>query len=182
MASKILQQLDKLVSPKEKSSELKLGSVRDSSPTKLSPSMLHGKALRSLENVESPKFLENGQDGNKLVTLFDSVLPDALDTTSQKQKKVEENGPLKLVAPGDRSLPMVNNMDYKAPKKDTSPSGKTADSAVMNCVTHPSQKKRAFQMSAHEVCVFSCHFWSILLHALVNVLLLPFYVIHYHLI
>ncbi|XP_059444221.1 nuclear pore complex protein NUP1 isoform X2 [Corylus avellana] len=150
MASKILQQLEKLVSPKEKSSELKLGSVRDSSPTKLSPSMLHGKALRSLETVESPKFLENGRDGNKLVTLFDTVLPDALDTTSQKQKKVEENGPLRLVAPGDRSLPMVNNIDYKAPKKDTSPSGKTADSALMNFVTHPSQKKRAFQMSAHE--------------------------------
>lgn len=159
MASKILQQLEKLVSPKEKSSVLKLGSARDSSPTKLSPSMLHGKALRSLETVESPKFLENGRDNNKLVTLFDTVLPDALDTTSQKQNKVEENGPLKLVAPCDRSLPVVNNMGYKATNKDTSPSVKTADSAVMNSVTHPPQKKRAFQMSAHEVM---CFFMSLL--------------------
>jgi hypothetical protein len=176
MASKILQQLEKLVSPKEKSSELKLGSLRDSSPTKLSTSMLHGKALRSLETVESPKFLENGRDNNNLVTLFDTVLPDTLDTTSQKQNKVKENGPLKLVAPCDRSLPVVN-MDYKAPNKDTSPSVKTADSALMNSVTYPLQKKRAFQMSAHEVCVFSCHFWSVLIHALFNLLLLSSYLI-----
>lgn len=153
MASKILQQLEKLVSPKEKSYELKVTSVKDGSPTKLSPSMLRGKALRSLETVESPKFLENFQNDSKLDKSLDTLLPDALDTTSQKQNKVE-NGPLKLVSPCDRSVLVVNSIDYKSPNQDTLQRVRTADSSVVNSVTHPPQTKRAFQMSAHEVCVF----------------------------
>ncbi|KAG6680482.1 hypothetical protein I3842_13G045400 [Carya illinoinensis] len=149
MASKILQQLEKLVSPKEKSSYLKVASVRDSSPTKLSPSMLHGRALRSLETVESPKFLENVRDNRKMDISLDTSLPDALDTTSQRQNK-DENVLLKLVAPCDRSVSVVNCIDYKSPNKDTLPSVKTTNSAVMNFVTLPPQKKQAFQMSAHE--------------------------------
>ncbi|CAJ2628459.1 unnamed protein product [Trifolium pratense] len=47
MATKILQQLDKFFSPKEKSSESRLPVVSDSSSMKLSPSMLHGQALRA---------------------------------------------------------------------------------------------------------------------------------------
>ncbi|KAG7948972.1 hypothetical protein I3843_13G037000 [Carya illinoinensis] len=149
MASKILQQLEKLVSPKEKSSYLKVASVRDSSPTKLSPSMLHGRALRSLETVESPKFLENVRDNRKMDISLDTSLPDALDTTSQRQNK-DENVLLKLVAPCDRSVSVVNCIDYKSPNKDTLPSVKTTNSAMMNFVTLPPQKKQAFQMSAHE--------------------------------
>lgn len=149
MASKILQQLEKLVSPKEKSYELKVTSVKDGSPTKLSPSMLRGKALRSLETLESPKFLENVQNDSKLDKSLDTLLPDALDTTSQKQNKVE-NGPLKLVSPCDRSVLVVNSIDYKSPNQDTLQRVRTADSSVVNSVTHPPQTKRAFQMSAHE--------------------------------
>ncbi|KAG7946372.1 hypothetical protein I3843_14G037400 [Carya illinoinensis] len=144
MASKILQQLEKLASPKEKSSELKVVSLRDSTPTKLSPSMLRGRALRSLETVESPRFLENAQDD-----ILDTSLPDAVGSTSQKQNKAE-NGPLKLVAPLEKSVPVLKGMDYRSSNKDTLPGVKTADSAVMDSVTHPPQKKRAFQMSAHE--------------------------------
>ncbi|XP_018857851.1 nuclear pore complex protein NUP1 isoform X2 [Juglans regia] len=144
MASKILQQLEKLASPKEKSSEFKVVSLRDSTPTKLSPSMLRGRALRSLETVESPRFLENVQDD-----ILDTSLPDALGSTSQKQNKAE-NGPLKLVAPLEKSVPVVKGIDYRSSNKDTLPGVKTADSVVMDSVTHPPQKKRAFQMSAHE--------------------------------
>lgn len=150
MASKILQQLEKLVSPKEKSSELKLASLWDSSPSKLSPSMLRGKALRSLDTVESPKLLENVSENHRLDSSLDTLLPETVDITSQKQNKVEENGPLKLVASCDRSVPVVNGIDSKAPNKDTLPSVKFTDSVVINSVNHPPQKKRAFQMSAHE--------------------------------
>ncbi|XP_040993696.1 nuclear pore complex protein NUP1-like isoform X2 [Juglans microcarpa x Juglans regia] len=143
MASKILQQLEKLASPKEKSSEFKVVSLRDSTPTKLSPSMLRGRALRSLETVESPRFLENVQDD-----IIDTSLPDALGSTSQKQNKAE-NGPLKLVAPLEKSVPVVKGIDYRSSNKDTLPGVKTVDS-VVDSVTHPPQKKRAFQMSAHE--------------------------------
>ena len=58
MAEKILQQLDKLApSPKEKSSQLKLAAAKEKekSPAKLSPSMLRGQALKSLESVPSVK-------------------------------------------------------------------------------------------------------------------------------
>ena len=150
MASKILQQLEKLVSPKEKSSEFKLASVRDSSPSKLSPSMLRGKALRSLETVESPKLLEN----NKLDSSLDTLLPDAVDITQQKQNKVEENGPLKLVSSSDISVSVVNGVDSKAPNKDTLPSIKFADSVVINSFNYPPQKRRPFRMTAQEVCVY----------------------------
>jgi hypothetical protein len=157
MASKILQQLEKLVSPKEKSSELKLASLWDSSPSKLSPSMLRGKALRSLDTVESPKLLENVSENHRLDSSLDTLLPETVDITSQKQNKVEENGPLKLVASCDRSVPVVNGIDSKAPNKDTLPSVKFTDSVVINSVNHPPQKKRAFQMSAHEVCCLFSH-------------------------
>lgn len=150
MASKILQQLEKLVSPKEKSSEFKLASVRDSSPSKLSPSMLRGKALRSLETVESPKLLENLSENNKLDSSLDTLLPDAVDITQQKQNKVEENGPLKLVSSSDRSFSVVNGVDSKAPNKDTLPSIRFADSAVINSFNYPPQKRRPFRMTAQE--------------------------------
>ncbi|XP_050281204.1 nuclear pore complex protein NUP1 [Quercus robur] len=150
MASKILQQLEKLVSPKEKSSEFKLASVRDSSPSKLSPSMLRGKALRSLETVESPKLLENLSENNKLDSSLDTLLPDAVDITQQKQNKVEENGPLKLVSSSDISVSVVNGVDSKAPNKDTLPSIKFADSVVINSFNYPPQKRRPFRMTAQE--------------------------------
>lgn len=161
MASKILQQLEKLASPKEKSSERKVFSLRDSTPTKLSASMLRGKALRSLETVESPKFLENVQDD-----ILGTSLPDALGSTSQKQSKAE-NGPLKLVAPLEKSVSEVNGIDCRSSNKDTLPGVKFADSTAMDSVTHPPQKKRAFQMSAHEVCCFlSCLHWPMYDHIL----------------
>ena len=154
MASKILQQLEKLVSPKEKSSEFKLASVRDSSPSKLSPSMLRGKALRSLETVESPKLLENLSENNKLDSSLDTLLPDAVNIAQQKQNKVEENGPLKLVSSSDILVSVVNGVDSKAPNKDTLPNIKFADSAVINSFNYPPQKRRPFRMTAQEVCVY----------------------------
>ncbi|XP_050154680.1 nuclear pore complex protein NUP1-like isoform X2 [Malus sylvestris] len=175
MASKILEQLDKLVSPKEKSSEPNLHTVKDKSPTKLSPSMLYGQARKSLEDVDSPKFLDNEHNNNKnfnnkFDVSADHVIPDAReftsqkldkvrengplrigapqDFTSQKQDKVRGNGPLRIDAPSDSSM-LINGADSTTEKKDILLNVKTTVSAASNSVHHP-QKKRAFKMSAHE--------------------------------
>ncbi|KAH7547703.1 hypothetical protein JRO89_XS14G0004700 [Xanthoceras sorbifolium] len=150
MASKILQQLDKLVSSREKS------------PMKLSPSMLRGPALKSLENVDSSMLLENVQDSNKLDGSAHTSLPDARDSTSQKQDKVEENGPTKFISSFDKLVPATNGADYAGNNKDDVARIKTADSALANsnAYSYP-QKKRAFQMSAHEKEYYPCSSWML---------------------
>ncbi|KDP29495.1 hypothetical protein JCGZ_19334 [Jatropha curcas] len=136
MASKILRQLDMLVSSGEKS------------PTKLSPSMLRGPALRSLENIDSSKFLETVQDNNKLDSNHDASLPDSRDSMSQKQDKVEEP---KLIAPDDKSASTVNVLDPTKLVKNNASDTKAISLSVMNSLPQPPpQKKRAFRMSAHE--------------------------------
>lgn len=154
MASKILEQLDKLVSPKEKSSETNLHTVRDKSPTKLSPSMLRGQALKSLEDVDSSKFMDNAHNNksnSKVNVSFDRLIPDARDFTSENEDRVKENGPSRIRAPCDSLAILMNGEDSTTEKKDIVPNVKTAVSTASNAVVHPPQKKRAFRMSAHEV-------------------------------
>ncbi|KAK7391556.1 hypothetical protein VNO78_19972 [Psophocarpus tetragonolobus] len=142
-ASKILQQLDKLVSPKEKKSELRLPIMNDNSPTKLSPSMLRGQALRSMEMVDSSKFLDHIH-GNSSASAQDQKL------NSQRDKV--EDGPLKLVAPSDGLLPLVTTAAPN-PRNQLLSSAQLGDSFMIKSVTDPPQKKRAFHMSAHEDCL-----------------------------
>ncbi|XP_028086924.1 nuclear pore complex protein NUP1 isoform X3 [Camellia sinensis] len=148
MATRILQQLEKLV-PKEKSSEGKIVSVREKSPSKLMPNMLRGQALRSLEDVDSSKILHNAKDNNKLEDMHNTCLPDARDTSSQKQDKVEENGPKKFVSREMFAPAVISNTTISV--KDTVIGVKTADSILTPSLTQRPQKKQAFQMSAHEV-------------------------------
>ncbi|TYJ38213.1 hypothetical protein E1A91_A05G428700v1 [Gossypium mustelinum] len=138
-ASKILQQLDLLVSPMEKS------------PTKLSPSMLRGQALKSIENVDSSKFLENLQDTDKLSGSC-TVLPGICESMSGKHDKARENGSTMMVALPDKVVPAVNGADSNSLMKDNNmPSVKASDSSLIKSVVpQPQQKSRAFQMSAHE--------------------------------
>lgn len=152
-AVKIWEQIDKIASPKEKSSDPKLHTLRDKSPTMLSPSMLRGQALKSMEHVDSAKFLENVHNNNsdsKLKVSFDHLIPDARDFISQKHDKVKENGPLRIGAPYDSSSKLMNGADSTTEKKDIVPNVKTAVSAASNSVQFP-QKGKAFKMSAHEV-------------------------------
>ncbi|XVE52394.1 hypothetical protein DITRI_Ditri02bG0118800 [Diplodiscus trichospermus] len=139
MASKILQQLDNLVSPGEKS------------PTKLSPSMLRGKALKSLEHVDSSKFLENMHYTDKLNDSH-PALSDIQDSKSHKPDKVKENGSTSLVALPDKSVSAVNGVGTNGLMNDNNePNVKAADSTVIESVAQlPQQKRRVFQMSAHE--------------------------------
>ncbi|XP_061353701.1 nuclear pore complex protein NUP1 isoform X13 [Gastrolobium bilobum] len=139
MASKILQQLDNLVSPKEKSLEPRLPIMNDKSPTKLSSSMLQGQALRSMETVDSSKFLDNIRD-NELGGTLGNLSASAQKLTSKIDKV--ENGPLKLAAPTDT--------DATVPRNQVVSIVKAGDSSVTNPVSYHPQKKRAFHMSAHE--------------------------------
>ncbi|KAG6763376.1 hypothetical protein POTOM_030790 [Populus tomentosa] len=139
MASKILHQLDVLVSSREKS------------PAKLSPSMLRGPALRSLENVDSSKFVEIDNDTNKLALKHDTLLPDAIESLSQKQDEVEEKGPSKPNSPCGKSALAGNGMDTTRLLKNDVAGVKTSAFPVMSTFAQaPVQKKRAFQMSAQE--------------------------------
>ncbi|XP_010247882.1 PREDICTED: nuclear pore complex protein NUP1-like isoform X2 [Nelumbo nucifera] len=143
MARKILQQLDKLVpSPKEKSSELKLAIARERSPSKLMLSMPHEHAIRSMDEVDSSKLLPSiqGTTGGVQQTL-------GIDSSCQKLDKVEENVPKNM---GDKLAPKANGAETTMLIKGAVPAFKTADSVTSNFTSNPPQKKRAFQMSAHE--------------------------------
>ncbi|CAL0328496.1 unnamed protein product [Lupinus luteus] len=146
MASKILQQLDKSVSLKEKSSELRLPTSNATSSMKLSPSMLRGQALRSMETVDSSKFLDNIQD-NELDGPIGNSSASAEKLTSQIHKV--ENGPLKLIAPTDGPVPIVTIADATVPRKQNINTAKSGDSSMARPVSY-SHKKRAFHMSVHE--------------------------------
>ncbi|KAK8629763.1 hypothetical protein V6N13_078591 [Hibiscus sabdariffa] len=139
VASNILQKLDMLVSPEEKT------------PTKLSPSMLRGQALKSLETVDSSKFLENVNDNDKL-NGSRTALTGFQDSISHKHEKVKENGSKMLVALPDKPVPAVNGVYCNSLVKDDNvPSVNPADSSVIKSLVQQSQKKSwAFQMSAHE--------------------------------
>jgi hypothetical protein len=141
MASKILQQLDKVVSPKEKLSVLRMPNVNDKSPTKLSSSMLRGQALRSMETVDSSKLLDNVQD-NELDGTLRSLSASAQKLTSKRSKM--ENGQ-KPVSLNNGLIPAVTSSDSTVPRNQVMSIGKSEGSSVL-----PS-KKRAFCMSAHEV-------------------------------
>ncbi|KAK8541958.1 hypothetical protein V6N13_137466 [Hibiscus sabdariffa] len=138
MASKILQQLDKLVSPGEKSR------------SKLSPSMLNGQSLKSLENVDSSKFL--GMHGIDMLSDSHTALPDAQDSMSYNHDKAKGNGSTMLLALSDKSVPSVSGVDAGSLTKDNKePNVKAADSTVIKSAIQLSQqKRRGFQMSTNE--------------------------------
>ncbi|KAE9589797.1 hypothetical protein Lalb_Chr21g0312741 [Lupinus albus] len=150
MASKILQQLDKMASPKEKSSESRLPTVNGKSPMKLSPSMLHGQALRSMEAVDSSKSLDTVKD-NRF-----NVAPGKLSASAQKltsQIDKVENGQLRLLAPSDGLVPAVTDADSTNPRNQIISAAKPVNSFVIKSASYPPQKKRAFHMSAQEDCL-----------------------------
>ncbi|KAE9592408.1 hypothetical protein Lalb_Chr19g0128991 [Lupinus albus] len=146
MASKILQQLDKLVSPKEKSFELRLPILNDKSPMKLSSSMLRGQALRSMETVDSSKFLDNIRENE-----LDGTIGNSSATAEKLSSQIDkvENGPLKFVSPTDGSVSVKTDADATVPRKQAISIAKLDDSSLTKPISYP-QKKRAFHISANE--------------------------------
>lgn len=142
MATRILEQLEKLV-PKEK---LSRGAK---SPSKLTPGMLRGQALRSLEYVDSSKILQNALESHESEELCDTSQLDARATTSQNQDKIEENGPEKFIVSLETVAPV--GICRTAVSVKDSVGVHTAGSVVTATVTQPPQKKWAFHISADEV-------------------------------
>ncbi|KAG7581026.1 hypothetical protein ISN44_As08g007680 [Arabidopsis suecica] len=128
MASKILQQLDKIVATREKS------------PSKLSPSMLRGPALKSLQNVEAPKFLDNLPEKK-------ANLP---DSSYQKQEISRESVSREVLAPSEKAGGAVDGTSKIGSSKDQDTRGKGVYLPLTNSLEEHPPKKRAFRMSAHE--------------------------------
>ncbi|KAK9122959.1 hypothetical protein Sjap_012561 [Stephania japonica] len=148
MARKILQQLDKLVpSPRERSSDLKLATTVGKPPTKLTPNMLHGQALRSMEDVDTSKLLYNIQNADSSNGFSGTHLPGSKDLSPQTQIRVKENGPSKASCSGVKFSSEPNGPVLKS-VKETLQSDKAGP--AINFVSNLSQKKQGFKISAHE--------------------------------
>ncbi|CAL9174415.1 unnamed protein product [Musa hybrid cultivar] len=150
MARKILQQPDKLVtSPKGQSSNLKID--MDESPFLLTHNMLHGQALKSMEEIDMSKFL-NVQKNGSLKSPSDSHQKCFGNTISQKQDKSEENGSTKSAVKGVRfaSTNSVLEKPNNVSGREAKPSTTTAHFVVSGAATTTSQRKPSFQMSAPE--------------------------------
>ncbi|XP_020551179.1 nuclear pore complex protein NUP1 [Sesamum indicum] len=149
VAARILQHLEKLT-PKEKSSESKLvAAVLDKSPFKLTPAMLRGQALRSMEDIGSSKLLLDVQDDHKLENESNVTLTDPCYSTSQERGEVKENAPQEIFVPSDTRYPVTNN-DSVVSLKVSGLISSTSNSVGKDSIPQPSQKKRAFRMSAQE--------------------------------
>ncbi|XP_031117686.1 nuclear pore complex protein NUP1-like isoform X3 [Ipomoea triloba] len=103
-AAKILEHLDKLT-PKKKSSESKLASLKEKTPSKLT-SMVDGQGVRIHEDSDSSKLLQNAQDSYKSEDHFSAATPDSHISDLPKLDSVKENGAMKLV---DMANPLTNN-------------------------------------------------------------------------
>ncbi|CAI0410602.1 unnamed protein product [Linum tenue] len=131
MASKILQQLDVLVSSREKS------------PAKLSPSMLRGQALRSLEKIDSSKFLETVQNNTQDNARNSSVL-DAERFRPEKEDRIEQNGQSKVDIDGGKAVASTT-----VEKPNPFDAG-VVNTGIKFSGQAPKLKKPGFRMSANE--------------------------------
>ncbi|KAK4757985.1 hypothetical protein SAY87_019286 [Trapa incisa] len=148
MATKILQQLEKIVSPpKERSSEPKAAVTGERPSAKLSPSKMQGQASKSLEYIDSSKLFQFTHDNNKP---DDAVVRFSGETNREKDNRIEKNGPFSIFYASDTQSPKVNDLKSDIiGKRETVPVCRTADANAMNSIAHSSvQKTHAFKMSA----------------------------------
>ncbi|CAL9766635.1 unnamed protein product [Musa acuminata subsp. burmannicoides] len=148
MARKILQQLDKLApSPKEKSSKLKIDT--NDSPHMLTQNMLGGRALKSMEEIDTSKFL-NVQVNGSLEAASDSHQEGY--AISHKKNETEENAYTKHAVKGVQVISTASIL--KKPNlvdTEAKPTVTTANVAVVpGADTIFTRKKPSFQMSAPE--------------------------------
>lgn len=142
-AQKIFQQLDKF-SPKGKSSGLKFDIAGGNSPSRMTPALSGGLAHNSAETVDSLKILQRIQDNKKENGRMDSV--DAHFPLLVIPKTVEEASVKKFVLTTD-NLACQDRAEARVPASFSSHDTKIT---VSHSGFDPPQKKRAFQMSAHE--------------------------------
>ncbi|KAK4756114.1 hypothetical protein SAY87_009871 [Trapa incisa] len=143
MASKILEQLDTIVSPpKERSVELKLADVREKAPALLSPSKLKGQALKSLGHIDLSTIIEYGRD--KPHHLEARYLHHSVDASEDKRDKIELNGTSSTFAASENSSLSVSGLGK------TVTIGKFEDHPINSLARAPIQNGCAFKISAHE--------------------------------
>ncbi|EPS67469.1 hypothetical protein M569_07306 [Genlisea aurea] len=142
MAAKILKQLEKL-SPAEKLLESQSALGLKKSKLSLTASMLSGKALRSMEAIESPKMLLDFQDEKKSPDLTKKYLPDEDGTLLQKPGNKAKELPRESVSPSDTQNGALLSQPFMTGSKN-------ATSGTENGASLPSQTNRAFKMSAKE--------------------------------
>ncbi|XP_051142740.1 nuclear pore complex protein NUP1 [Andrographis paniculata] len=147
VAARIFQHLEKLT-PKEKSSESKLGSAREKSQMKLTSGMLTGQTSRSMEDVDPSKLLMGDPHDHKLGDTSTATLPVTRNFSSQKARNIEENGPKEPVVPSGIWNPVMKN-DSAGSLQTSFGANKTIE-YVEHGTTQPPPKKRAFRMSAQE--------------------------------
>ncbi|CAN6992056.1 unnamed protein product [Brassica rapa subsp. trilocularis] len=128
LASKILQQVNKMVSPKKKS------------PSRLSPSMLRGPALKSLQNPEAPKFLDNLPEKK-------ANLP---GSSHQKQEKIRETGARGFSGLKEKTGDAAGDTSKAGSSKDHETCVNGAYLPLTSSVEEHPPKKRAFRMVADE--------------------------------
>ncbi|XP_073297558.1 uncharacterized protein [Primulina huaijiensis] len=156
VAARILQHLEKLT-PKEKSPESKLVKLRDKSPLRLTPSMLDGQAVKIKEDVVSPQYLLNFQDGQKMEDTSTATLPGAWDSTVQKSGNAEQTSTESSVMRAELLNAVMKN-DIVESLKAPEPGSKTVHSIVKNgVVAQPPLEERAFRMGAQEDDGVNCY-------------------------
>ncbi|CAN4126362.1 unnamed protein product [Withania somnifera] len=138
-AAKILEQLEK-ITPKGKSSESKLAAGKEN---KLTPNMLHGRALRSLEDLDSSKLLLSTQDSCKLENWSKLLSP---SPSESKQSEIKQNGHKSFVSESTATEKKDTIFSFK----DSQPIVETNSLKKSKSAAQPPLKKRAFKMSAYE--------------------------------
>ncbi|XP_071725192.1 nuclear pore complex protein NUP1-like [Rutidosis leptorrhynchoides] len=137
MATRILEQLDKLVSPKEKS------------PHKLSSSMLRGPPLKSLENIDSAYAMKNAFNDGKKDGVLSNSLSDTRDVILEKSN-LDDNGPRNYQDLHGKTISLANGVNTTDINKDILPAARNAESGVVKPVSRDHPQKNAFKMNAQE--------------------------------
>ncbi|KAL0716973.1 hypothetical protein Bca4012_066295 [Brassica carinata] len=127
-ALKIFEQLQKIDSPKEKS------------PSKLSPSMLRGPALKSLQNVEALKFSDNIPEKKENSPV----------SSHQKQEKSGGSGSREFLALSEKTGSAADDTNKAGSSKDQETRVKGPYLPPTSSLEEHSPKKRAFRMIADE--------------------------------
>ncbi|XP_020577072.1 nuclear pore complex protein NUP1-like [Phalaenopsis equestris] len=132
---KILEQLDKFTPPEKKSNIKPM--AMDESPSKLTTDMLNGRALRSMENVDTSQF--TGID-----VIDTSDIRNAKDPKNVRGSQSEKLGKVQETS--------SSNLDVLGVKfsMDAKPSIRSADITNVIPATMLSRRKPAFQMTAPE--------------------------------
>ncbi|RAL37042.1 hypothetical protein DM860_003964 [Cuscuta australis] len=142
-AARILEVISKL-SPREKASESKRTTIKDNKlPSQLTTDMLHGQARKSLEHLDSSRFLQTAPITAETEKQATAMSPDGGNPTLPKLNHVEESRPTKFADTASHvasSGVTLSEGDFQV----------NADTVYPMTVAPPVKEKRAFKMSALE--------------------------------